>query len=415
MISQGIERARLLLEQNRYQEAMKELEKSLASDPNNPEILSLLSICKSADQKYKEAEQLIKSAISLDPANPFLIYILAKVYFDQEKYKEAESHIREAIQIDPYNADFFGLLSAIYLNQKEWTKGLEMADKGLEISPDNLTCLNLRSTALIKLDKKEESYDTIHQALNYDPENSMTHTNLGWGLLEKGEHKKALHHFKKALQSDPGSEFAKHGLIEALKARYWVYRMFLKYAFWIGNMKGGAQWAVIIGFYIGNRVVRSVAESNPSLKPFLMPLIFLYILFAISTWIIGPISNLFLRLNVYGRYALSNREIQASNFVGASLAIGLLSFMAYFILQSDLFMLTGIFGVSMMIPLASMFVPDNKNKRMILIAYAGGLGLVGVTGISLLVIGNPAAEIFGMIYIIGIIAYQWIANAILTR
>jgi tetratricopeptide (TPR) repeat protein len=415
MISNSIERARLLLEQNRYKEAERELKKDLEADPNNPDVLSLLSICKSADKNYKEAEALIKSAISLDPANPYLTYILAKIYFDQERFNEAEKHIREAIKTDPYNADFFGLLSAIYLNQKEWVKGLEMADRGLEISPDDLTCLNLRSTALIKLDKKTESYDTIHQALNYDPENALTHTNMGWGLLEKGEHKKALDHFKKALQIDPNLDFAKHGLIEALKARYWIYRMFLKYAFWIGNMKGGAQWAVIIGFYIGSKIVRSVAQSNPSLKPFLMPLIFLYLLFAISTWIIGPISNLFLRLNVYGRYALSNKEIQASNFVGSSFAIGLLSFLTYFLIQHDVFFVTGILGISMMIPLASMFVPDNPKKGMILMIYAAGLGLTGVAGIACLIMGNPLSGTLGIIYFAGIMLYQWVANAVLTR
>ena len=29
-----------------------------------------------------------------------------------------------------------------------------------------------------------------------DPNNSYTHANYGWGLLEKGNHKKALEHFK---------------------------------------------------------------------------------------------------------------------------------------------------------------------------------------------------------------------------
>jgi Tfp pilus assembly protein PilF len=415
MKTNTIERARLLIEQQRYREAEKELQKNLSSDPNNTDILSLLSICKSEEKKYDEAEKLIKIAISLDPANPYLIYGYSKVLFDQEKFIEAEKYIREAIRLEPQNADFFGLLAAIYLNKKEWEKALEFANKGLKISPDHITCLNLRSTALLKRNKKEDSYATISEALNYDPNNAITHANLGWGLLEKGEHKKALEHFKKSLQIDPQSEFAKEGLVEALKARHFIYRLFLKYVFWIGNLKGKAQWGILIGFYAGSKLLKSIAASNPSLKPFIMPVVFLYILFAISTWIIGPFTNLFLRLNIYGRYALSRTEILASDFVGASLLIGISAFITYFFIPQDIFFMTGIFGLSMMIPFASMLVPENKKRKLILISYTSALGMIGITALFLTFIGNASNSTFGIIYFVGIILYQWVANAVMTR
>lgn len=415
MITNAIERARLLMEQNRYKEAEKEIRKNLSEDPGNPDLLSMLSICKLQEKQYKEAEELIQIAIGLAPANPALIYVYANILFEQDKYQEAEKHIRAAISLDPYNADFFAVLSAIFLRKKEWEKSLEYANKGLEISPDNITCLNLRSTALIKLDRKEASYSTIHDALQYDPDNANTHANLGWGLLEKGDHKKALEHFRKSLQTDPGSEYAKQGLVEALKSKYWLYRMFLKYAFWISNMKSGAQWTVLIGFYLGSRAVRMVASTYPSLEPFVTPMIILYVLFAISTWIMAPLSNLFLRWNVYGRYALSKTEIQTSNFVGVSLAIGLLSWVAFFLTSMDVFFMSGIFGVTMMVPLSSMLIPENPRKKLALIAYAAGLGAAGITGLTLMVFGNPAFETVGTTYIVGIALYQWVANAVLIR
>jgi tetratricopeptide (TPR) repeat protein len=414
MITNSLERAKLLMEQNRFKEAEKELQLSLPADPNNPDVFALLSICKSEEKKYKEAEELIKTAISLSPADSFLLYLYARVLFDQDKSKEAENKIREAIQSNPFNADYFGLLSSIYLHKKEWEEGLNYANKGLAISPDNIVCLNLRSTALLKLDKKEESYDTISEALHYNPENASTHTNLGWGLLEKGEHKKALDHFKKALQINSESENAKAGLVEALKARYFFYRLFLKYSFWIGNMKSGAQWGVLIGFYVGFKIVKQVAASNPDLKPFLMPLIFLYILFAISTWIIGPISNLFLRFNVYGKYALTKDEIRSSNFVGASLVLGLLAFAVYLFIPADVFLIAGIFGVSMMIPLSGMLAPVTQKGRLILISYTAGLAIVGIATL-IAVIGNSSGDTLSMVYLIGLFLYQWVANAVMSR
>ncbi|GAL84366.1 hypothetical protein MYP_1594 [Sporocytophaga myxococcoides] len=413
MIFNSSERARLLIDQRRFKEAEEELKKCLSSDPNNPEVFSLLCICKWHEGKYDEAEDFIKSAISLAPANPYLLYIFSKVLLDQDKLDQAEKYIIEAISIDPLVADFFGLRASVFLQRKNWELALHYANKGLALEPDNLGCLNIRSTALLKLDRKEESYDTIHEALHYDPENPITHSNLGWGLLEKGDHKKALVHFGKALQIDPELEYAKHGLVESLKARYWIYRIFLKYAFWIGNMKSGAQWAILIGFFFGSKVLSFLADRIPALNPFILPFIILYILFAISTWIIRPITNLFLRLNVYGRYALTQTEIQTSNFVGVSVCIGLISLLAYPFFMNDLLLYTGIFGLSMMIPLSSMLNPPKKNNKRMLIIYTSILGLIGVSGLFCFASGLEVAESLGIIYLIGIMLFQWVSNALI--
>ncbi|MBC7450439.1 MAG: tetratricopeptide repeat protein [Cytophagales bacterium] len=415
MIDHSLERARLLIEQNRCAEAEKELQKTLASDPNNAETFLLLSICKLKTNKLDEAETLIKTAINLAPANPYLLNIYAQILYNKGNYSEAEKIISEAIQGDPHNADFFAVLSTIHLHNKDWNKALAAANQGLSIAPDNISCLNIRSTALIKLDKKEESYSTIQEALYHDPENAHTHANLGWGLLEKGDHKQALKHFTKALQIDPESEFAKAGLVQALKAKYLVYRYFLKYAFWIGNMKGKMQWGIIIGFYVGARIIRYIANTNPTLSPFLTPLIVLYTIFAVSTWIIGPLTNLFLRLNVYGKYALTDKEITTSNFVGISLLIGLIGGITYIFIPTLLFAGIGFYGLTMMIPLSKMLDPVKNGKKQFMIAYTAALALTGASGLILLAQENPVFDTFGLIYIIGLVAFQWVGNFILMR
>src|SRR5690606_2150752 len=113
--------------------------------------------------------------------------------------------------------------------------------------------------ALIKLDRSEESFETIEGALREDPNNAFTHANYGWGLLEKGNHTKAMEHFKEALSHSPNLDYAQAGMLEAIKATNPIYRLFLKYAFWMGNMAAKFQWGFIIAFYILFRVIRSTA------------------------------------------------------------------------------------------------------------------------------------------------------------
>lgn len=409
-----LERAQQLIALERYKEAEKELRAVLSQDPTDTRALALISICFAEQNRLDEAMKAIHNGISIAPDNDYFLYLQSLYYYKDTKMKDAEKSIRNAISFNPRNADYFGLLAAIKLQQKEWQQALDNANEGLAIDPDNIQCLNARSTALFKLDKKEDAYATIREALNQDPENDYTHANLGWGLLEKGDHKKALEHFREALKVNPNSDYAKSGLVQALKARYWFYRIFLKYAFWIANLGGKAQWAILLGLYFGIKYLGRIADGNPELAVFLNPVIYCYTAFALSTWIITPLSNLFLRLNIYGRYALTKEETTASNFVGVALLIGLAGFGIYLFHDALLYLLIGLYGVTMMIPLSSMFNPQKKRSKHILIGYTTLLAFIGL-GAILDTASTGTMSVLFPVYTLGVLAYQWIANAVLTK
>jgi tetratricopeptide (TPR) repeat protein len=410
-----IERGLVLLQQGRLKEAEKELQLALVQQPQEAFAHYLLSICLTAQERLDEAEAAIGQALGLLPDESRFHFQLASVYYHQDKKEAAREKVAEAIQFNPAEADYFGLYAAIELDEKNYEQALKRAEEGLARDPDHLNCLNLRSKALLRLGRKEEAFQTMEHALEQDPNSPVSHATVGWNELEKGHHTKALEHFREALRLDPNYPRAKAGLVEALKARYLFYRIFLKYAFWVSSLSGRVQWGLLIGLYIVFRLVVSLAENNPALRPVLYPLIALYVLFALSTWIMTPLTNLFLRLNVYGRYALDEDEIKASNFVGISLALGLLGGVLFLLSGSFLFMLLGIFGLTMMIPLGSMFQPVLPRKRRILQLYAGGMALVGGLAMALLVLGNPGWENFGLFYLVGIFLYQWVANAMIIR
>jgi tetratricopeptide (TPR) repeat protein len=415
MTNKYIARAGMLLEQNRYSEAEKELKLALSNNPDDPEIKALLSISLAYQGHFEQGLDLIKSALSQDADNPRYQYFLASIYYMDQDLKKAEELIRSAISIYPEEADFFALLSRIQLTNKDWKKALESAEKGLSIDSDNLNCLNCRSTALIKLDKKVEALGTIEEALKRDPENAYTHANLGWGLLEKGDSRKALEHFRKALTINPEMEFAKSGLVEALKGKYLIYRWFLKYTFWISNLKGKAQWGVIIGFYVLTKVLRLVTNSHPKLEPFITPILMLYLVFAFSTWIMGPISNLFLRLNVYGKYALTKEEILSSNLVGVSLVLGLVSGILFCVIDSAFLATMAIVGLSMMLPLSAVFNFTKGKKRNGVLFYVIALFLIGIGAIVQSYMDQNIFPGIMMIYVFGILGYQWFVNFLTIR
>ncbi len=408
-----LSKVEILFHQKKFKEAENTLSDLLSEDSNNIHYLSLLAEIYLRQDKNDLANSIIDRAIGLSPDTPNLFYIKSLIAIQQERLSDAENHINQAIKMDPYDADYFALLAKIKLDRKQFDDALETANQALAIDAENLLALNTRSTTLIKLNRTEESFETIEGALRNGPNNAYTHSNYGWVLLEKGEHKKAREHFKEALMNDPTFNYAQIGMIEALKATNPVYRIFLQYSFWMSKLTSKYQWGVIIGFYIVYRLLRSLAQNNEALQPYLTPLIILLALMAFSTWVITPISNLFLRFNKYGQSLLDKKEKMSSNFVASSLRIFAVGILLYFTLSDVRFLTIAFFGFAMMLPLSLMFSPSKyKNAFM---NYSLTMAFVGIIGISLTFITDALFNMMSVIFIFGFIGFQLIANFLLIK
>jgi tetratricopeptide (TPR) repeat protein len=401
-------RVRILMEQQRFAEAEKLLQTLLSEDPNEVSTLALLAEVNLAIDKPEKAQILIEQAIGLAPDSAVLFYIKARVLLQLDRDAEAENTIREAIALDPHDADCFAFLAHLQLAQKQFAEALDSANEALALEPDNLLALNTRSTALLKLDRKSESYETIEGALREDPNNWYTHANYGWGLLEKGNHKKALEHFKESLKIAPSNHYAQSGMLEAIKATNPFYRLFLKYQFWMSNLTSNYQWGVILGLYFGTKMLNNIANNNKALAPWLTPIVMLLIFFAFSTWVIGPISNLFLRFNKYGQFLLDKKQKISSNFVAGSLLIFLTGLVLSFALKDDRYLSLVTFGFVMMVPFSAMF-RTSKYKNLF-IYYTIAMALLGIAGIVQTFATGDISNLYFSIFAVGFIAFQLIAN-----
>lgn len=408
-----IHRAALLLQQKKNKEAEALLMTLFAQSPTNIPVIGLLCEIRIMQNQYEEALNLMNNAIGINPSLPQLFFTRSRIYIYQQRYNEAEVDLLQAIMYNPREPEYFSLWAFLKNERKDYKGSLELADKALEINPQHIPSLNARSTALLKLNRKEESFDTIEGALREAPDNAYTHTNYGWGLLEKGSHEKAMTHFAEALRSNPASESAQLGMKQSLKARYWFYRTFLRFAFWLNNMQAKFQWAFIIGLYLVYRILGYLASKNPELQPFIYPVIAVLAILAFSTWIITPVSNLFLRFNKYGRYLLSKEEIISSNFVGVSAVVAIVSAIVYVFTFEVPWLALSIFGITMMVPLGVMFSSE-KNKWK-LIGYSSVMAVLGLTGVFITFLKGNIFNAASVMYFIGFIAFQWIMNILLIR
>ena len=386
------DRAMILFQQRRYDDAERELRSALGQQPHDPRLHAVLAMTLAHQDRFADASAEADQAVGLGPDLAFAHFVRGLVLLMRHRHNEAEAPAAQAVALNPYDAEYHWLLGAIQFEQRKYPIALESADLGLSIDPEHAGCINLRAMTLVKLGRKDEAGQAIDAALAKDPENAHTHANRGWTLLHQGDHKKALEHFREALRLDPELDWARAGIVEALKAKNPIYRVLLRYFLWSGNLSPGAQWGIVIGGYLGFRGLSSIAASNPAAATYIRPVLIAYVVFAIMTWLADPLFNLLLRLSKFGRYALSKRQTWASNVLGTLIAGCAASAIAGLATGNFAWFVLAIALGGLTLPAAGCFRLAKGWPTNAMVAGTGVLALAGLSAAGLMFVIEASPE-----------------------
>ena len=363
----------LLFDQGRYDLAEQEARRLLVEEPDDPYAHALLGLCLLKRQDWSQALREVSEAVRLGPDLAYAHYVAGHVLLAADRHAQATDAANAAIRLDPADPAHHGLLAAIHLDRRQWREALAAAERGLELDPEHVQCNNVRGMALVKLGRRGEAGATMAQTLALDPEDAFTHANRGWSLLHECKPDEAMEHFREALRLDPTLDWARAGIVEALKARNFVYRWMLAYFLFMSRLSTRAQWAIILGGWLGSQLLRRVGDAQPALKPLVLPVIVLYVLFAILTWLADPLFNLLLRVSRYGRLALAREQVTAANWVGGALLLSLASATGFLVLRRHVFFDAAVMIFFLTIPLAALFRAPVGWPRWVMVAGVGAL------------------------------------------
>ncbi|MEO1236204.1 MAG: tetratricopeptide repeat protein [Planctomycetota bacterium] len=317
-------RAQLLLQQKRYDQAAESLRRALGEHPDDPIAHAWLGVALSETGDVPGAKASLGEAIRLAPDHHYPHFVLGHVYLDEKKLIDARRAADEAIRLAPEEPGPFALRAQIEASSGNWEDALGWAERGLERDPEHTGLGNLRGMALTQLGRRREAGEAVDRNLQADPEDPMSHANRGWQRLHAGRAREALDCFREALRLEPGHEWAKAGLVEALKARNPIYRFLLGYILWMARLDGRTRFWLILGGYLAYRGMLVVSRESPGLRPLLWPVIGAYLAFVLLTWVGVPLFNLLVRLNPHGRHALDKWSRISSNAFGGFLLAGLI-------------------------------------------------------------------------------------------
>ena len=411
----SIERGTLLYQTGRYDLAEQQYRAALVAEPSNALAHAMVGLCLLHREQFDDAADEARQAIQLRPDWAVGYATLSAVLSARRRWPQAADAIEQAIRLDPFNPGHRGTLAGIRSQERRWADALAAADAGLAIDPGNAACVNVRGQALVNLGRREEAGVTLAGALARDPHSAVTHANQGWTLLHAGDHRAALEHFREALRIDPNQQWAKAGIVEALKARNVIYRVMLRYFLFMSRMSRQVQWGIIVGGYVGDRLLGAAAEDHPAVRPYVLPVMVAYGLFAVMTWLAGPAFNLMLRVDRFGRHVLSPSQRRASNGFGLCLLAAAALAVTWGVTADVRFLVAAAVVGLLSIPVTSVFRLPSGWPRWTMVAVAAAVALIGAALVARLFVGDVAvvsANTIGLTFVYGILGANLIANAL---
>ena len=413
MSNPHFQRGCILIEQGRADLAIESLKQSLALDPANAETHAILALAHQINERWKDAAHHAREALGLNPEQALPHYVLAKVHLENRRLNEAWRAINEALRIDPEDPDHLALAAAVRYQQANHQEALLLAEQGLRYDAAHNGCNNLRAVALRALGHRDAEDASLEASLHRSPENANTHANMGWSHLHRGKVDDAMYSFRESLRLDPTNDWARHGVIESLKARNIIYRVILSALLKLSHLPPRTQWTIIIGGYIAMQFVKGLAERYPQWGGLFLAVMLLYLLVVFVTWTAQSLFNVTLLFSSFGRFVLDRHQTVFAGLHAACILAGVALFINGGVLHSPAWILAGFGPLALMIPIGGAANAQTPRGKWVMYTFVAGIALLGCAALSFMFSGlspQPLASI----YFLSIGIYTWVGNAVLS-
>lgn len=161
-----LEKAKALIAQEKYADAIPLLEKVVAADPKNAEAIGTLGLAYDVTGKIDEAEKHYKQALAIDPKLIGALQNLGALYvnMDPPKAAEAVELLRKAHELDPPNVPIIRNLALAYSMLDEVEKSSKAYEAALKLA-DDPTVHYEYGTMLLRAKKTDEGLAELKKAV----------------------------------------------------------------------------------------------------------------------------------------------------------------------------------------------------------------------------------------------------------
>jgi tetratricopeptide (TPR) repeat protein len=301
--------------------ALAVLDALLREEPYHGQLFALRALIRADLGRLDEAAEDACSAREFLPNHPFSHYVAGAVALQQGAMLDAIQAAQAARRIAPDYAAAVLLEARARAALGQWTTVLSLAESVTEREPEHEEAALLATIARESRSDGALDPKAWKRLVEQFPLNAIARTGSGWTRLNAGQIQVARSEFEQALALDPALPWAKAGLVLALKARNPVYALLLRFFMWFGKLPPRTRTIVLVGGVLGYNTLRRTAADQPALRPFLLPLLLVYLAFVVLSWLADPLLNLLLMAREEGRRLLSPDERRSALLVGSCLGL----------------------------------------------------------------------------------------------
>jgi tetratricopeptide (TPR) repeat protein len=248
-----LNRANMLLDRKRYDEAILDFDRALAIDSKNARafaqrglsfalikdferanadfnaaaaiqprsaiIFRGRGVVAQMNDRFAEAVDAYTASLEMDPSNLFTLNQRARTYLSMEDTDHALADVATAIRLYPTSADMYLLRAYIFMSNEKMDEAKQDFDRALSADPNNVTALSYLALYWIEQNNLEEAAKVVNTAKKIAPDNGDVLYSEGMIAQTKGAFSPAIAAFNQIIRADPNNvdaltqrALARHGM-----------------------------------------------------------------------------------------------------------------------------------------------------------------------------------------------------------
>ncbi len=173
-------------EQKDYQKSVQELTKILAVRSGELRVRDYLGLMYEELKRYDEAIRAYEQNLKIQPAYVDGHVHLGFLLYRLKRYNEAIPHLADAARLNPKRADAHLLLGLTYLQIEQYDRASKVFEEGIRYNPANPDLYFNLGTAYDKLNRFDDVVTAMEAALRLDPKHADALNYLGYSYAERG-------------------------------------------------------------------------------------------------------------------------------------------------------------------------------------------------------------------------------------
>ncbi len=163
-------------------------------------------------ERYDEAIKEYELSVAADPEMLDSYRNMANIHYSQGRYDEAIPNFIRFVNLydgapDTALRSALANLGRLLRDRGEYDRAIEFDLRALEADRDNESLVYLTGNDYLNAGESDKALQVYEKAVELQPDNAFLHRTLGRIYDDQGELEVALRHYRKAAEIDPGSDF----------------------------------------------------------------------------------------------------------------------------------------------------------------------------------------------------------------